>query len=153
MSLSLCFATGALRALSQVNSLVSLRRELRLVPLSPKPLVSKSPTARSLEECRKRGWTCGVVEKFIPYTKTRVDLFGVIDLIALDDQPGCLGIQATSTPNMAARVTKAKGEPRLRVWLERGNRFVVWGWAKRGPQGKRKTYTLREQELRLGDVG
>lgn len=111
-----------------------------------------SPTARTLAECRKRGWEAGVVERWIHASKIRQDLFGVIDLIALDDKPGCLGIQATSTGNMVARINKAKAEPRLRTWLERGNRFVVWGWAKRGPAGKRKLWRLREVWLEPSDL-
>ena len=87
------------------------------------------------------------MEKWIPQTKRRMDLFGCIDLVALDGQPGVLGIQATSGSNHSSRVAKALDEPRLQEWLSAGNRFAVWSWAKRGPRGGRKLWTLREQEL------
>lgn len=47
---------------------------------------STSPTQRTLAECKKRGWTAGVVERHIPFPKpqgTKIDLFGVIDIVAI----------------------------------------------------------------------
>ena len=43
-------------------------------------------TARTLAECRRRGWIAGVVERRIPFPKprgTKIDLFGVIDVVAI----------------------------------------------------------------------
>jgi hypothetical protein len=42
-----------------------------------------TPTQRALAECKKRGWQAQVVEKWIPHTRRRLDLFGVIDIVAL----------------------------------------------------------------------
>jgi hypothetical protein len=58
-----------------------------------------------------------------------------------------VGIQVTSGTNHAARINKAKAEPRLSAWLAAGARFAVWSFAKRGGRGKRKTWQLREQEV------
>lgn len=58
-----------------------------------------------------------------------------------------IGIQATSGTNHAARIAKAKAEPRLRHWVDAGGRFEIWSWAKRGARGKRKTWTLRTEEV------
>jgi len=47
---------------------------------------STSPTARTLAECKRRGWIAGVVERHIPFPKpqgTKIDLFGVIDLVVI----------------------------------------------------------------------
>jgi hypothetical protein len=52
----------------------------------PKRRKSTSPTARTLNECRRRGWTAGVVERHIPFPRpqgTKIDLFGVIDLVVI----------------------------------------------------------------------
>lgn len=114
--------------------------------------MSASPTARSLDRCRKEGWLAAVVEKWIPQTRRRLDLFGFGDLVALDGQPGCLMIQATSTGNAADRVAKIVGpcEENARAWLEAGNRIEVWGWAKRSRPGwKRKVWTLRRYRIWL----
>jgi len=95
-----------------------------------------------------------VVERWLPKTKIRVDLFGFGDIIALDGKPGALLIQATSTDNAARRVTKIRTEcaDRAAAWLRAGNRVEVWGWAKRGEAGKRKLWTLKVYEVTLADV-
>ena len=110
-----------------------------------------TPSARSLAECKKRGWRAQVVERRVPYTKTTIDLFGFGDIVALDGAPGVLMIQATSTPNMAARVSKIRTEcwEAALEWLRAGNRIEVWGFAKRGPRGKRKLWTLKTQPIEL----
>lgn len=108
-----------------------------------------SPTARTLAECRKRGWIAQVVEQTIRIPGKRTfkrDLFGVIDIVAVTPT-GILGIQATSGSNVSSRINKAKAESRLIVWLRVGARFEVWGWAKQGPRGKRKTWQLRAEEI------
>jgi hypothetical protein len=121
-----------------------------------------TPTARTLAECRKRGWIAQVVEQTIPKTFIKRDLFGVIDIIAVcppghyEDGEGPLysstgviiGIQATSGSNHSARISKAKAEPRLAAWIGAGARFEIWSWAKQGGRGKRKTWILRVEEVK-----
>lgn len=110
-----------------------------------------SPTARTLAECRKRGWIAQVVEQTIPRTFIKRDLFGCIDIIAvakpLNDAGGIIGIQVTSGSNHAARLAKAKAEPRIAAWLSAGAKFFVWSWAKQGARGERKRWMLREESL------
>lgn len=103
-----------------------------------------SPTQRTLAECRKRGWTAGIVEKWNMHARIRQDLFGCIDIVALTPN-GILGIQACAGSSHAARMTKSLAEPRLAEWLKAGGAFEVWSWSKRGPRGKRKTWTLRAE--------
>lgn len=122
--------------------------------------MATSPTARTLLECKKRGWTAQVVERFNSYTKRRIDLFGVIDLVAIVPprteiageheflhQGAILGIQATSGSNHAARRTKILAEPRARQWIEAGGRLEVWTFAKQGARGKRKVWTIRVEPI------
>lgn len=121
-----------------------------------------TPTARSLDECRKRGWIAQVVEQNVRIPGGRMfkrDLFGVIDIVAIaapvELSNGLVlprrivGIQATSNNGgtHAARVRKAQEEPRLGAWLASGARFEVWSWAKQGARGKRKTWTLRTEAI------
>jgi hypothetical protein len=105
-----------------------------------------TPTARSLAECRRRGWEVDVVERRV-WRKTR-DFLGCIDLIAIPPGQLPVGIQATSGSNHGARIAKAKAEPRLAAWLGAGCTFAVWSWAKKGARGKRKRWTLREEGVR-----
>jgi len=95
------------------------------------------------------GYTAEVVERWIPRTKTRRDLFGCIDIVAVHEYHGILGVQATTTGNMSARIKKSMAEPRLYAWLLAGGKFAVWGWAKRGPRGKRKLWTLSQKRITL----
>lgn len=112
---------------------------------------STSPTQRALAECRAREWQAQVVEYWLAPARRRVDLFGCIDILALDGAKGCLGIQVTSGSGHSARVKKSLAEPRIKAWVAAGNRFEVWSYAKRGPVGKRKVWTLRVQRLELDE--
>jgi hypothetical protein len=106
-----------------------------------------SPTSLTLAECRKRGWPAYVTEKWIPKTNIRKDAFGFGDVLVLDGEPGSSLVQTTDTDNMGARVRKILGIPEALEWLRAGNRIRVWGWALRGPAGKRKLWTLKERNV------
>ena len=103
-----------------------------------------SPTQRSLKYLRGLGYTAQVVEKFNPFSKTRVDLFGCIDIVAIHSlQIGVLGVQVTSRANISARVKKCKKEPKMKIWLSAGNMLGVHGWGLVGKKGKRKKYEVK----------
>lgn len=113
------------------------------------------PTQRSMEHCRKLGWHPAVVEKWIPQTKRRADLYGGIDLVIMDDTQGLLGVQATSGSNTAARETKLSALPSMVEWLNRGLRLEVWGWRKLaaykkdGTRAKRDRWALKRRVASL----
>lgn len=113
-----------------------------------------SPTARSLAHLRAEGAIAEVVERRIPRSHVTRDLFGFIDVVALEiDGKGLLGVQVTTVAHQANRIAKVMAEPRARLWLEAGNAIAVHGWAKRGPRGKRKTWSLSETRIVLeGDT-
>jgi hypothetical protein len=126
---------------------------------------STSPTERTIAECKRRGWIPGVVERHIPFPRpmgTKIDLFGVIDLVVIVPpfdkdgngwpEPGyILAIQATggSGGTHAARRTKILAEPRAKAWVEAGGQFELWSWSKRvgynkdGSKSARPAWTLR----------
>lgn len=118
----------------------------------------ESPTARSLSYLKKQGYIAQVVERWNPYAKVRIDLFGFIDIVAIDplreghcSYTGVTGVQTTSTGNMSKRIAKILGIPEAKVWLECGNRIIVQGWSKKGKAGTRKLWTLKETEITLAD--
>jgi len=111
-----------------------------------------TPTARTLKQLRTDGWEAAVVEKWIPHIRRRVDLYGCIDILAMREGSPVLAVQATSAANVASRINKAKGEPRLRIWLRCGQRFEVWGWAKHGKAGRQKRWTCRKVAVALADL-
>lgn len=108
--------------------------------------------SKTLAECRKRGWNAQNVEQTIRIPGGRTfkrDLFGVIDIVALNGNQ-TIGIQATATSaHHAHRMDKAFAEPRLRAWLVAGNKFFVWSWSMQGARGETKRWKLREEEISL----
>tara|TARA_R100001086_G_scaffold238110_2_gene162644 strand:+ start:11147 stop:11497 length:351 start_codon:yes stop_codon:yes gene_type:complete len=91
-----------------------------------------SPTARSLKCLKDDGWIAQVVERFCPYSRKRIDLFGVIDIVAIHpDRPGVFGIQATTSSNQSARIKKCLASESARIWIKTGNYLQVWGWSKK----------------------
>lgn len=116
--------------------------------------MAASPTSRSLEELRKHGYRAQVVERYNPHARRRVDLYGWIDIVALDGKPGVLGVQATSASNLSSRVQKICGEcaEAAEEWLRAGNRAEVWAWSKKGPAGKRKVWVLRRHVIELPEL-
>jgi hypothetical protein len=110
-----------------------------------------TPTARTLQQLRKEGYVCQVVEKWNPYARIRQDLFGFIDIVAIRDQQ-ILGVQATSATNVSARIHKALACPHLAAWLKANARFEVWGWSKKGPRGQTKHWQFSKRQLNLDDI-
>lgn len=119
--------------------------------------MATSPTQRSLAYLRAQGLLVTITEHWNPHVPRadggrgiRQDLFGFADLVALDPSMlGLLAVQTTSGANVAARVTKILALNTALVWLATGNRIVVHGWRKAGPRGKRQTWQVREEWIRL----
>jgi hypothetical protein len=110
-----------------------------------------SPTQLTLRECRKRSWPAQKVEYWQPHSRRRIDLFGFIDIVTLDDVGGVLGIQATTWSAISTRVRKIEAIEEAVSWLAHGNRIQVWGWAKRPqkPGSRRLTWQVKIATLRL----
>lgn len=73
--------------------------------------------------------TCEVVERWNAFARIRQDLFGIIDIVALDEQQ-TLGVQTTSWTNVSARVKKIADSPHLPALLRAGWVLEVHGWKK-----------------------
>lgn len=101
-----------------------------------------SPTQRSLKVLRDRGYPLvQVVERWNGFARKRVDLFGIVDVIAVGDD--IVAVQTTSGSNMAARIKKITDHESLPVLRKANIRMLVHGWTKR-PNGR---YELREVDL------
>lgn len=98
-------------------------------------MASLSATQRTLRALRERGLVCAIVERFNPYAGPhglRQDLFGIIDILALDPQAGVIGVQSTGQ-DFAGHVRKLTEERYQEVidWLSTpGTRLELWGWRK-----------------------
>jgi len=99
------------------------------------PKSSISPTQRTLREMQSMGRLAAVVERWNPHVGPhgiRQDLFGFIDLIALDAGRGIIGIQCCARSGHAAHRTKICEDRNeiAREWLRCGGHIEIWSWAK-----------------------
>jgi hypothetical protein len=112
-----------------------------------------SPTTLSLAALRRSGFVADVCERFIAQAGVRRDLFGCIDIIAIDRrQPGILAVQCTTLDHVAGRLAKARSKPELTAWLKAGGRFAVWGWFKRNGRWQVKQVEVRGEDLEAVDL-
>jgi hypothetical protein len=115
-----------------------------------------TPTQRSTHYLRKHGYIVCRVEQRLhmpasPFPITK-DAFGFGDLLAaLPAEGGVEGeialVQVTSSGNMRARQAKIAMEPLAMKWKGAGGVILLHGWSKKGPRGKRKVWTLKEEVL------
>ena len=124
-----------------------------------------SPTQRTLRELRNRGMICGIVERFNRYAGPhgiRQDLFGFIDIIALDPVRGIVGVQSCGQAfaEHYRKITEERNEE-CREWLKCGGKVELWGWRKvklkRGGaairwQPRIKEITQKELDEGVGDL-
>jgi hypothetical protein len=118
-----------------------------------------SPTQRTLRALRDQGMKCGIVERYVakagPFGK-KFDLFGIIDIIALDPVRGVIGIQSTGIDfrNHFLKMTEEQGQDVLDWIRTPGTVLQLWGWrkikVKRG--GKAMIYEPRIHEFTEADV-
>lgn len=94
-----------------------------------------SPTQRTLRSLREHGLIAGIVEKFNPYAGKfgiRQDLFGIIDIIALDPEKGVIGVQSAGSAfsEHIHKMTEEKAQECI-DWLSTpGAHLVLWSWRK-----------------------
>lgn len=87
-------------------------------------------TNRSKKLLEGEGYMVDVVERWIPNTMIRKDLFGIFDLLAVKDQE-TLAIQVTSTSNVASRRTKMQESTAYNRVVFAGWGIELHGWSKK----------------------
>lgn len=93
--------------------------------------MSLSPTELSLRYLRGEGWPLvDVVEKWNAHTRTRHDLWGIADIVAVGPR-GVLAVQTTSAANVSARLRKIADAPTLPYLRDAGIAVHVHGWAQK----------------------
>lgn len=94
-----------------------------------------SPTQRTLRALRQRGLVADIVERFLQYAGPhgiRKDLFGIIDVLALDPEHGVIGVQSCGQ-DFSQHWQKLTVERRQETteWLSTpGTSLELWGWRK-----------------------
>jgi hypothetical protein len=118
--------------------------------------MATSNTQRTIRELRNQGRTCAIVEKWNqhvgPYG-VRQDLFGIIDILALDPERGVVGIQSCGSDFAAHERTILEDRAQESIeWLKTpGTSLELWGWRKvklkRGGKAMRWQPRVRVFEL------
>ena len=94
-----------------------------------------TPTQRTIRALKDLGRRCAIVEKFNAHVGPhgiRQDLFGIIDIIALDPERGVVGIQSCGS-DFAEHWRKLTIERNQETfdWLSTpGAALELWGWRK-----------------------
>jgi hypothetical protein len=89
--------------------------------------MKRSPSALTAELLKEQGWLVWTVERWIPGARIRVDLFGILDQIAIKDGE-VLGLQPTSWSNVPARVKKIAESDHIAEVRKLGWTLHVYGW-------------------------
>lgn len=117
-----------------------------------------TPTQRTLRAMREQGRVCAIVEKFNYYAGPfgrREDLFGIIDILALDPQKGVLGIQSAGQDfsKHLKKLLEDKSSECI-TWLSTpGTGLELWGWrkVKLKKGGKAERWMPRIKKITLKD--
>ena len=94
-------------------------------------MAGTSPTQRTLRYIKNKGYTAGVVERFLAFAGKfgrRSDLFGIIDIIAIKDGE-ILAVQSCGQA-FSEHKRKMLAEPKGLEWLNAGGKLVLIGWRK-----------------------
>jgi len=100
-----------------------------------------TPTQRSLVYLREQGYLCEVVEKWNSFTKTRKDLWGWCDILAIRENE-ILAVQVTAA-GVSSRIKKIMESETLPIVRKAGVRIEVHGWRK-NVKGR---YVMRIEDL------
>jgi hypothetical protein len=128
-----------------------------------------SNTQRTLRALRERGQECAIVEKWNAFgggknengekrrvPGIRVDLFGIIDVLALDPQRGVVGVQScgSSFSEHFRKLTVEKCQETINWLSTPGTKLELWSWRKVKVQrgGKAMRWSPRIREITLEDV-
>ena len=92
-----------------------------------------TPTQRTLKAMREQGRLCGIAERFNRFAGphgVRQDLFGFIDIIAIDPTDGIIGIQSCGQAfsEHVKKMTEERNEE-MYEWL-RHAKVELWGWRR-----------------------
>jgi len=110
-----------------------------------------SNTQRTLRALEQQGYLSGIVEKFNPYAKVRVDLFNFIDIISIKPC-GICAIQSCGSDFQEhdRKILKNEYAPE---WIKAGGAIELWGWrkVKKKRGGKLKIWAPRLKIYKLED--
>lgn len=103
--------------------------------------MKSSPTKLSLAYLRKTCDAVEVVEHWNPHARIRKDLFGFIDIIALEGET-TIAVQSTSWTNVSSRAKKIAESPLVGFVRQAGWKIIIHGWKKNPKTNRYELKTL-----------
>lgn len=95
----------------------------------------KRAAQRSMEIMRREGYIVGKVEYWSEFAGRLIDLFGFIDLVALDvAEKKIVAVQVTKD-HLPEHITKIQSIPAASAWLECGGEILIHFWRELGKSG------------------
>lgn len=88
-----------------------------------------SNTQRTLKYLRNLGLTTWMLEKWNPYSKHRVDAWGILDILAMGAS-GIYGIQSCSDSGRSDHRKKLLSSPFAERWIDAGGILWLVTWGK-----------------------
>lgn len=87
-----------------------------------------------IQKFESHGYTVDITERRLPYTYVTKDMFGVSDLMAVDDESTVL-IQVTTQNLVQKHIREYQSNADImkfmHTWLKHGDRYFIFaGWAK-----------------------
>ena len=94
---------------------------------------------------RDNGWTCGIVERWMQAARQRIELFGIIDIIACGDG-ATLGVQSCPYTGHAEhrRTIVDRADDTIKWLLNPNNKLLIVSWRK-----KKNRWVPRFEEITL----
>ena len=90
-----------------------------------------SPLQRSMALMREKNYLVEKVEFWNSWSKTRKDLFDILDLLCIDKTGGrTVGVQVTTMGQKQPHVRKIKASKHLPILLKAGWRIHLHSWRK-----------------------
>ena len=131
--------------------------DFELEPLDPgkkrlKAKPGKRAKQRSMELLRKDGFLVGNAEYWSQYAGKTIDLFGFIDLVALDiENNKIIAVQVTKG-KLPEHIEKIRGIKASAAWLACGGEIVIHHWRELGPSGQKDWVLEVVQVTNEGDT-
>ena len=95
-------------------------------------MASKSPTQLTLAKLQKENYPLvQIVEKWNSWGRVRQDLFGFIDVLAINEEGNTVAIQTTTLANIGARIKKISDSDNVSHVRKAGWIIIVHGWYKK----------------------
>lgn len=120
-----------------------------------------SPTQRTLKYLNELSYTADMVERWInmpssPGGGKRKDLFGIIDIIALDGEKSkCIGVQSTGSAfSQHYKKITTEGKEMAKLWLSVPCNelwLIAWRKVKKVRGGKQMVWAPRIHKFSLTD--